>query len=204
VAREFGFAIHGEVPEWMSEFLLEYESRPDGILARLGVDGIIVAKETVLEPRPESEWELAVATDEGRVFHRRGEPFSAVRSVTSIDSRPNEQFATAEISRIVEGRNRLEADLVVPAGDKPALLTISRPFFGGYQASVRERSLKVESYHGLFPIIEVPPGTNGRLTMVYRPPWLVWGGAIAALSLLVLVAGAAAALFSQRGRTARS
>lgn len=199
VAREFAFAIHGEVPTWMGEFLLEYESGPDGKLARLGVDGIIVAKETGLDPKPESEWDLAVATGEGRVFHRRGGMLPRVRSVTVIDSRPDEQFAPAAIFRIVEGRNRLHADVVVSAGDKPALLTISRPFFKGYRAKLGERFLKVDSFRDLFPIIEVPAGTNGRLTMVYRPAWLVWGGTIAGLSLLVTMAGAVAAVVSRRG-----
>jgi hypothetical protein len=200
VAREFAFAIHGEVPDWMGEFLLEYESGPDGKLARLGVDGIIVAKETAFDPRPESEWELAVATDEGRVFHRRAGPLARVRSVTAIDSRPDEEFTAAGISRIVNGRNRLQTDVAVPASGKPALLTISRPFFNGYQARLGDRSLKVDSYRGLFPIIEVPAGTHGRLTLAYRPPWLLWGSAVAGLSLLVMIAGAIAALVSRPGR----
>jgi hypothetical protein len=200
VAREFAFAIHGEVPVWMGEYLLEYEGGPDGKLARLGVDGIILAKETALNPSPETEWLLAVATDEGRVFHRRTGPLARVRSVTTIDSRPNEEFAAAQISRIVDGRNRLQADVAVPAGGKPALLTISRPFFNGYRARLGERLLKVDSYRALFPIVEVPAGTKGRLTMVYRPGWLVWGGVIAGLSLLVMIAGAIAALVARPGR----
>jgi hypothetical protein len=194
VAREFAFAIHGEVPAWMGEYLLEYEGGPDAKLARVGVDGIIVAKEAAVDPRPESEWQLAVATDEGRVFHRRAGPLARVRSVTTIDSRPTEEFAAAQISRIVDGRNRLEADVAVPAEGKPALLAISRPFFSGYQAKLGGRALKVDSYRGLFPIIELPAGSKGRLTMAYRPAWLLWGGAIAGLSLLVVMAGAVAAL----------
>jgi hypothetical protein len=205
VAREFAFAIHGEIPPDVGINLLEHESRPDGILSRLGVDGIIVAKETALDPRPDSEWGLSVATNEGRVFHRRGAPLPRVRSVTAIDSRPNEQFAIAGISRIVNGRNRLQADVVVPAGDKPALLTISRPFFNGYRAKLGSRSLKVDSYRGLIPIIELPAGTNGRLTLVYRPQWLLCGAAVAALSLLVLIAGIIGALVSgQRPNEPRS
>jgi hypothetical protein len=184
----------------MGEFLLEYEGGPEGKLARLGVDGVIVAKETAVDPRPETEWELAVTTDEGRVFHRRTGPLARVRSVTTIDSRPGEEFAAAEIARIVDGRNRLQADVAVPADGKPALLTVSRPFFNGYQARVGDRSLKVDSYRGLFPIIELPAGTNGRLTLKYRPAWLVWGGAVAALSLLIMIAGAIAALVSRPRR----
>jgi hypothetical protein len=33
----------------------------------------------------------------------------------------------------------------------------------------------------------VPAGANGRLTLVYRPWWLIWGGAIAAASLVAFL-----------------
>jgi hypothetical protein len=202
VAREFAFGIHGEIRPDLGNLLLESEGGPDGKLARLGVDGIIVAKEMAVAPRPDSEWELAVTTNEGHVFHRRAGPLPRVRSVLSIDSRPNEQFATAEISRIASERNRLQADVVVPVGDKPALLTISRPYFNGYRAKLGDRSLKVGTYRGLIPVIEVPAGMHGRLTMVYRPPWLLWGGAIAASSLLAIMAGIIGAISRpRRGET---
>ena len=204
VAREFAVAIHGELPPEVASNLLENESGPQDLLVRLGVDGIIIAHEVAGAPQPEMEWELAVTTNEGRVFHRRAEPLPPVRSVTTIDSRPDDQFATAEISRIVHGRNRLQADVAVPAGDKPALLTISRPFFNGYRARVGDLVLKADSYRGLFPLIEVPAGTKGRLTMVYRPAWLVWGSALAGLSLLVMIAATIAALFSRPSRVSSS
>lgn len=188
VAREFGFAIHGEIPPEMGDFLLESESGPDGKLARLGVDGIIVANEITLDPQPDNEWELAAATEEGRVFHRRRQPLARVRSVTAIDSRPNEQFATAEVSRIMNSRHRVQADVAVPEGGRPALLTIARPFFHGYQAKIGDRSLKVESSRGLIPVVEVPAGMKGRLTMVYRPPWLLWGGGASAFCLGIMLA----------------
>jgi hypothetical protein len=117
--------------------------------------------------------------------------------VAAIDSRPNERFAPAEVFRIVNGRNRLQADIIVPAGDKPALLTISRPFFNGYSAKVGNLVLKVDSYRGLFPVIELPPGTNGRLTLVYRPAWLVWGGLIAGISLLVVIGSTIGAVLTR-------
>jgi len=190
VAREFDFAIHGEIRPEIGNHMLEQESGPKGILARLGVDGIIVANEVTADPRPDSEWELAARTTEGRVFHRRGEIFPAIRSVAGIDSRPNEQFATAELSRIENGRNRLEANVTVPEGARPALLTISRPFFNGYRARIGDRVLRVNSFRGLFPTVEIPAGTSGRLTIVYQPPWLVWGGAVSILCLgIVAVSG---------------
>jgi hypothetical protein len=190
VAREFAFAIHGEIRPDVANALLERESGADGMLARLGVDGIVVAHEVGTNPQPDTEWELAVSTKEGRVFHRHNGPFPVIRSVTALDSRPNEQFATADISRIENRRNRLEADVIVPPGANPAVLTISRPFFSGYRARIGDHELRVDSYRGFVPAIEIPAGTSGRLTMVYRPAWLVWGGGVSILCLgVVAVSG---------------
>jgi uncharacterized membrane protein YfhO len=93
----------------------------------------------------------------------------------------------ADVSGVVAGRNRLEADVTVPAGSVSAMLTVSRPFFRGYAATINGRALKVDTYNGLIPIIEVPPGVSGRLVIVYRPWWLMGGGAIAAISLLAVL-----------------
>lgn len=196
VAREFNFGTHGEIDFAIAKRLIESEAGAEGAMARLGIDGVIVAPEMRLTP-PTDEWESVHSSAEGVVYHRRGSPLPRARSVIKLDSRPNEQFATAEISRIVNGRNRLQADVAVPAGDKPALLTISRPFFNGYHARVGNQSLKVNSYRGLIPVIEVPAGVHGRFTMVYRPPWLFWGGGIAALSLLGMAAGVIGAVLSK-------
>lgn len=198
VAREFDVAIHGEIRPDIGNNLLEHGSAHDGILARLGVDGVIVASEIGNDPRPESEWILAPTTKEGRVFHRRGEPFPAIRSLTEIDSRPNEQFSGAEISRIEDRRNRLEADVTVPAGANPALLAISRPLFAGYRARIGDHELRVGSYRGLIPTIEIPAGTRGRLMIVYRPPWLIWGGVVSISCLAMLAASAVFALGQTR------
>ncbi len=198
VSREFAFAIHGEIHPDVGNVVLGQESGPDGMLARLGVDGIIVASEVATNPRPETDWELAATTKEGRVFHRHGEPYKAVRSVTAIDSRPNERFASAEISRIVNGRNWIQADVLVPAGDRQALVTITRPFFAGYQARIGTRGLRVDSYRGLFPIVEIPAGTSGRLTLDYRPSWLLWGGGASIFCLAIAAAGGVCATWQMR------
>lgn len=153
----------------------------------MGVDGIVVAQELDLTPRPSSEWEVVLTTDEGRVFYRRGAPFERVRSITSLDSRPGEQFATATVSRIIDSRNRVEADVDAPKGDRPALLTFSRPYFRGYEARLGNRKLAVTSYRGLFPMVEVPAGARGRLALMYRPAWLIWGSATSAACVLVIL-----------------
>src|SRR5207249_1533426 len=184
----------GEINPDAGSYLLNSQAASDGELASLGVDGIVVARELDITPQPSSEWEQIVSTGEGRVFHRRGLPFARVRSVASIDSRPNEQFAPATISQIDDSRNRVEVDVDVPNGDRPALLTFSRPYFRGYRARLDDQKLAVTSYRGLFPIVEIPAGTHGRLTLVYRPKWLSWGGSAAiacafimALSLIVAI-----------------
>jgi hypothetical protein len=187
VAREFATSIHGEINPDVGSNLLDHQAGRDGELALMGVDGVVVAREVSITPQPGSEWELVVSTDEGNVFHRRSAPFSRVRSLTSIDSRPNEQFVLATISRINDSRNFVNADIDVPAGDRPALLTFSRPYFRGYQAWVSDRKLPVTSYRGLFPVVEIPAGAHGRLALIYRPVWLIWGSAMAVVCFLVIL-----------------
>src|SRR5262249_16584823 len=121
------------------------------------------------------------------VFPRRCGPFSRVRSVTSIDSLPNEQFVLATISGVNDSRNFVNADIDVPAGGRPALLTFSRPYFRGYQAWLGDRKLPVTSHHGLFPVVEIPAGADGRLALIYRPAWLIWGSATAVACVFVIV-----------------
>jgi hypothetical protein len=187
VAREFATSIHGEINPDVGSHLLNSQAGEDGELALLGVDGIVVAKELDIVPQPVSEWEAVLTTDEGRVFHRRGAPLARVRSITSIDSRPGEQFVTATISRINDSRNRVEADVDVPGGDRPALLIFSRPYFRGYQARLGNRKLIVTSYRGLFPIVEIPSGAHGRLALIYRPAWLIWGIATSGVCVLIIL-----------------
>jgi hypothetical protein len=193
VAREFDFAIHGEFNPHMAEYLLWSQAAMNGLLAQLGVDGIVVAWEADVDPKPQSEWQLVASTEEGRVFHRTGAAFPRVRSVTSIDLRPNEQFASATISRINDSRNRVELDVEVPSGGRPALLTFSRPYFRGYEARVGNQELAVSSYRGLFPIVEVPAGSRGQLVLTYRPGWLIYGGMLSILCALIWLLGFVAA-----------
>jgi len=197
VAREFTTSIHGEINPEVGSNLLNRQAGPEAELALLGVDGIVVAREVNLAPQPPTEWELVVSTDEGNVFQRRGAPFVRVRSVTSIDSRPNEQFASATVANIDDSRNRVQADVDVPTGDRPALVTFSRPYCRGYKARLGDQKLAVTSYRGLFPVVEVPAGTKGRLALSYRPPWLIWGSAVAFACLLAMTLGSLAAWYSQ-------
>ena len=173
VAREFKFAIHGEIDPEVGNRLL----RDSGALAELGIDGIIVARDWD-GPQPSSEWGLAFSNEEGTVYHRRGGPYQRVRSISWLDLDQEEEFVVPKISQINESRNRVEVDIEVPSGGNAALLKFSRPYFRGYIARVGNERLSVSSYRGLVPIVEVPAGFRGKLVLSYRPWWLVYGGGL--------------------------
>jgi hypothetical protein len=193
VARQFKFFIHGEIDEDVGRYLVENQSGSGGILEELGVDGIVIAREIAVEPST-SAWQLEFSNDDGRVFHRNGGPLARVRSVGWVDSLPEREFAIATISLLIDSRNRVDADVEVPAGGAPALLTFSRPYFRGYKAQLADRKLQVQSYRGLIPLVKVPAGSHGRLTLTYRPWWLTLGGAVALVSGVVLMVGLLGAL----------
>ncbi|HYR23381.1 MAG TPA: hypothetical protein VEP30_10735 [Chthoniobacterales bacterium] len=189
VAREFDFRIHGEINLHEAEYLVWSQSNSNGLLAQLGVDGLVVAWDSGIDPALGPDWEFVDSTEEGALYHRIGPPLARVRSVTSIDSKPNQQFVAATISEIDDSRNHVAADVDVPSSGAPALLTFSRPFFRGYQAQLGNQKLQVDSYRGLFPIIEVPAGAHGNLTLIYRPWWLIAGGGSSMLCAMIWLIG---------------
>ncbi len=184
VGRDWAFYTHGEIDPGMANYLLGYQAAPSGWLATLGIDGIVVARESTLPVPPSGEWELVHDANEGRIYHRRGNPAATLRSLETLDTFPNEKWSRAAIRLHENSRQKLSADVKVPPGGRPALLALSRPYLGGYRARVGDLGLPVESYRGWIPIIKVPAGTQGRLVVTYRPRWLVWGGGTALGSLL--------------------
>ncbi len=94
----------------------------------------------------------------------------------------------------------MTADVDVPSGGAPALLTFSRPFFRGYQARLGSQKLHVDSYRGLFPMVEVPAGSHGQVVLTYRPSWLIFGGILSIFSAAIWLLGllAAARAFKTR------
>jgi hypothetical protein len=195
-AREFASAIHGEVDPDLAEWLLQHQAGENGLLERIGIDGIIIAREFDFIPQPTGEWELVTENDEGRVFHRRGPAMPMVRSVNFFGKN-----STAKITDIVARRNWVSASVDVPDGNRPTLVAFSRPFFPGYHARIDRRDLAVFAERNLIPLVEVPPGMHGRLTLYYRPDWLIYGGAIAIASAAVWLIWA---LFAIRRATQRT
>jgi hypothetical protein len=199
IAREYKFAIHGEIQPDIGKWLVEWERGRGRLLALFGVDGIVIATESDVDLAGDQDWRLVFSSDEGKVFHRAGPPFEPVRSVTAVDLRPNEEFATAALSRIDDSRNQLRVDVDVPNHGRPALLIFSRPYFRGYVAKVAGKALAVDSYRGFFPMVELPAGTRGQFILQYRPPWLLYGGGLSILSATIFLAGVVVArIFSAR------
>jgi hypothetical protein len=193
VAREFDFRIHGEINPHEAEYLVWAQSNSGGLLAQLGVDGLVVAWDSGLNPALGRDWEFVTSTGEGDMYHRIGPPLARVRSVTAIDSKPSEQFAMATVSKIDDSRNYVTAEVDVPSGSAPALLTFSRPYFRGYEARLGNQKLRVDSYRSLFPIVEVPAGAHGKLMLMYRPRWLIFGGILSIFSVAIWLLGLLAA-----------
>ncbi len=200
VAREFDFRIHGEINPHEAEYLVWAQSNSGTLLAQLGVDGLVVAWDSGLDPAVGPDWEFVTSTGEGGIYHRVGLPLARVRSVTSIDSKPSEQFAMATVSKIDDSRNYVTVEVDVPSGSAPALLTFSRPYFRGYEARLGNQKLRVDSYRSLFPIVEVPAGAHGKLMLIYRPRWLIFGGILSIFSAAIWLLGllAAARVFKTR------
>jgi hypothetical protein len=201
--------------------LLEELAKGDGDLESIGVDGIIIAPEMLSAAEairlvelqhnrgyntpeesllPRSEWREVFSSNEGRVFHRTSDPFPRVRAASAISTRPNERFAVPSLRNINDSRNRVDVDVDVPNSEHTALLVFSRPFFRGYEARLGERKFAVSSDRGLFPIVEVPAGSRGRLSLVYRPAWLLYGGVVAIGSAAIWII---AMIFALRSTTSK-
>lgn len=194
VARALNTGIHGQVDYDAAASALANEAARDGELARLGVDGIIVAREFTLRPQPEAEWEIAHTSGEGTVYHRVGPLLGSAQSLPSVDG---SSYATAGLLLHKQSRNRVAVHVDVPAGSQPAFVVFSRPYFNGYVARIAGRSFDVGSYHGFAPAVILPPGTSGTLELIYRPRWLVLGGIASAVCLAIsLIAILAARLRS--------
>ncbi len=177
VGRRLDMETHGFVPEPAARQLAAEELGPEGLLARLGVDGLIVADPYPVEVQPpEGEWELVHADAEGRVYHRRGAPPAEVRALTP---------GGGTTVRVLEnGRQRVVAE-VTAAG--AATVALRRPFFPGWRATLDGRALPVSSSDGLFPTVDLPAGARGRLVLSYRPRAVVLGAALALAGAVALV-----------------
>jgi hypothetical protein len=177
------FETHGSLQPQTVEALLSPECSE--LLDLLGVDGLVFGPDyldhTSILP---IEWQLAFASDEGSVFHREPRRFAPAKTLRRIDSRPGERLARPEINILQSGRQRVELEvsplaspaldgsaITIPSLDpsRPAAIAFSRPFLPGYRATLNGQPLSVVAYQDYVPLVELPPGANGKLILSYRP-----------------------------------
>jgi hypothetical protein len=181
IGRTLAMDTHGNVaPDLIPDRILA-ELKPGGILTRVGVDGLIVANDLPHSPIPPSdEWIVVHTSAEGNVYHRRGEPWHDLREAEVSSTR-------VVLENVKSGRLRLSTDVSVGEGMSPAQIAVRRPFFAGYAATLDGRPLRVHSDEGLFPIIDVPAGSRGRLLVSYSPRAIRWGTFLVAATLGALL-----------------
>ena len=187
VARNYRAEIHGDFSLGEMTRLLTDEAGSRGELALLGVDGIVVASEVNLRPKPAEDWETVFSADEATVYHRRAKlaPVRAVPDANMLGQRARLNTPTV----LSDSRNSVVAK-IQNASALPQTVVFSRPYFPGYRATYGYQNLEVANYGGLVPSVTIPAGTKGTLTLVYRPWWLTIGGAIASLTLVVWIGSA--------------
>jgi hypothetical protein len=204
VAKEFGFAIHGEF-DWEKQKELLETGEGEQLLDYLGVDGIVVATESGLTPISANKWTAVLTTDEGTVYHRKelSPPAFLLTPAVSVQfgsgTAHEQRFTLIQglIEKIAESRNSIAVS--VPGATVPGeLIVFSRPYFRGYRATLNGQELPVTAWRGLMPAIELPKDAEGPLVLNYRPWWLVWGGA-AALACLLIILALAVLLFVRPG-----
>lgn len=191
IDRLLDFGTHGHInPPRISEVVLP-QAGPDGLLAKLGIDGVLVANDLELPGALPDNWHVVYGMWEGNVWHRDV-------ALPHVRALADDRFAAATATIVENSRQRVIADIVPTDATRPVLLTFSRPYFPGYHATLNGKPLPVASLNGLAPTVELPAGQNGRLELIYRPRAVTLGGAICVACIIA----AAAALVVMRRRRA--
>ena len=189
IGRVWDLETHGSISIDIARNLLTHEAGPDGLLARLGIDGLLVAHDFPVEDTgfPTTEWEPIFSSVEGTVYHRRGDPLPEAAAWT-IDNRDGPQPGSTDLLRVIKNsRGGTVLDVTPPPDRHPTLVTFRRPYFPGYVADLDGKALPVvTSDESLTPAVLLPAGSHGRLTLRYRPRAVVLGGALAAVGLMAM------------------
>lgn len=211
----FPQGVHGFLTPEVIPRVLNHDSRPGGLLDRLGVHGLMVAtsQRGAAEPLLRHGWRLTSEGPEGQVFHREGPPAHAPRCVTRVrfaplegggawwmalsaaDGLPAVAATPAEPAgtlkhfglRPLEVREagRNHLHIEVAPGDKAALVATMRAWVPGWQAELNGQPLTIYALDGLNTAIEVPAGAGGRVRLTYRPWGLRWGLPVLGTSVLL-------------------
>lgn len=207
------FEPFGTLPHSTSEMLLGPEGA--GLLEVLGVDGLVIApREFDLISKLGPEWIQVADSPEAKVFHLEPRRAAPAHPLAWLQTKPDQNLVQPRLTSLFKSRERLvlkvdpagetrqsretvedigvlaEKPDSVPPSPLPSAIALSRPWLPGYHARLNGRELPVENYAGLVPMVELPPGAQGKLEFRYWPDSLrdgVWlagtGWAIAAALL---------------------
>jgi hypothetical protein len=198
--------------------ILSVETAPNALLHHMGVDGLVVpaallpAHRALLESRG---WTVAGRVANAYVLHRqpalaqrafasgravsvrtehdvavavRGRTKATLPVVVLRPDRPPsaQQYGRRTILDTRESRTRTE--VTVRGTEGMGLIVFRRMWLPGWRAELNGRRLPVLRADLLMPAVELPPGVEGRLVLLYRPTSLIIGTVLAALALLSIAA----------------
>lgn len=111
-------------------------------------------------------------------------------------------YGKADVTLISESRTRVVANLSSRKDGRPLLVVFSRLWFPGYEVLFNGDKLPLSLLEGILPSVVLPPDSSGELVLQYRPKGIRLGLAIAALTILSVLAAALfiAAKNSRHGR----
>jgi hypothetical protein len=211
--------------------ILAQETGPDGVLALLGVDGLLVAHRHADDPRADG-WEVTDTGESGIILHRRGSPSPRVRVLHGVEwttdaantcrrltakrsgpaplflegDRPDgEQVGSgrATVGVTGESRTRLEVQVTATGLHGDIAVALARPWYPGLEAHFNGRPIPIHRLNMMQPAVVLPPGSSGQLVVRYRPWSLVWGVAVALLTAAVVTAVLALRVLQRRSRGSR-
>ncbi|MDQ6912128.1 MAG: hypothetical protein M3128_04570 [Verrucomicrobiota bacterium] len=180
VARLFDSGTHGHLNPGKVDDVVMPATLPGALLEKLGIDGIIVARDFQLPAQLPNEWKLVHSEAEGDVYER------AV-AIPAIRAFADDRYSNATVQIIENSRHKVLVDVSPIDNMRPVLITVSRPYLPGYHAKWEGVELPVKSFQGLTPAVELPAGQSGRLELLYRPRVVVLGGIVTAITGIVLV-----------------
>lgn len=204
-AAAFPQGVHGYLDAGVIPRVLAHDSRPGGLLDRLGVHGLMLAasQRGSAPVLLRQGWRVTSEGPDGLVLHREGPDPRAPRCVTRVRFAPLEGGAawwaaltaadgvpavpatSAEPTgtlkhygaRPLQRReaSRNQVEIEVARGETPVLIATMRAWVPGWQAELNGQPLPIYALDGLNTAIEVPPGAGGVVILRYRPWGLRWG-----------------------------
>jgi hypothetical protein len=198
VQARFGSTVQGYLwPDAIARALDE-ATRDDGLLARLGIDGLVVGR--VVEQVPQlavdarlagAGWARVASLPAGSIWERRGAAHAVAWS------------PSLAVTPVSVGRDRIELDVSGDDAASGAEVVTRRAWYPGWAATLDGVPVPVEAYEGIVAAARLPPGAHGRLVMRYRPRGLREGAGVAAVALLLLAVLAMAERRRERATTSR-